>query len=303
MKNNGLLSSLYVEHLRSTLTLDDAAQGRMATLAQTWRARDAHDRDALWNSFLKQALSYLEFVPPGTPAAPGVYPLYEDWSFSKCISVLTLVPPGADIDDTAVGSFYPAKLLAQLYERKLRWGILTDGATWRLYATKSSRPYEDYVELPLHRALECSDEAEYGLFERFFHKNSFVAEEAGEIDATDRSAGITTCRLDSDREASEEVLEDAVKAPLLAQVDEVLQYICNGFIFDTQKPGEAYTEEERGEIFESGVKLIYRCLFSSMPKLAGSCRRIRTRSTSISATPSRRFARRPTSSGGPRATT
>ena len=44
-------------------------------------------------------------------------------------------------------------------------------------------------------------------------------------------------------------------------MDEVLQYICNGFIFDTQKSGEEYTEEERGEIFESAVKLIYRCLF------------------------------------------
>ena len=261
MKNNGLLNSLYVEQLKNSITPDDAAQGRMATLAQTWRTRTMHDRDGLWDSFLKQALSYLEFVPPGTPAAPGVYPLYEDWSFSKCISVLTLVPPGADIDDTAVGSFYPAKLLAQLYERKLRWGILTDGATWRLYATKSSRPYEDYVELPLQRALENSDEAEYGLFERFFHKDAFVAEETDVADGADRSAGITTCRLDNDREASEEVLEEAVKAPLLAQVDEVLQYICNGFIFDTRKPGEAYNEEERAEIFESGVKLIYRCLF------------------------------------------
>ena len=47
----------------------------------------------------------------------------------------------------------------------------------------------------------------------------------------------------------------------MAQVDEVLQYICNGFIHDTQKTGEEYTEEERGEIFESAVKLIYRCLF------------------------------------------
>jgi len=47
----------------------------------------------------------------------------------------------------------------------------------------------------------------------------------------------------------------------LAQVDEVLQYICNGFIFDTQKSGEEYTERERAEIFESAVKLIYRCLF------------------------------------------
>ncbi|MBW2000277.1 MAG: hypothetical protein JRJ29_20250, partial [Deltaproteobacteria bacterium] len=41
----------------------------------------------------------------------------------------------------------------------------------------------------------------------------------------------------------------------------MLQYICNGFIFDTKKSGEEYTDKERAEIFESAVKLIYRCLF------------------------------------------
>ncbi len=151
MKNNGLFSSLFIDELKNSVKLDDAAQGRMATLAQTWSTRNTQDTESLWESFLKQALSYLEFVPPGNPIAPGVYPLYEDYNFSKYISLLYLAPPGSDIDNTSVGSFYPAKLLAQLKERKLNWGILTDGASWRLYSTKSSRPYEDYVELPLAR--------------------------------------------------------------------------------------------------------------------------------------------------------
>jgi len=40
-----------------------------------------------------------------------------------------------------------------------------------------------------------------------------------------------------------------------------MQYLCNGFIFDTQKSGEEYNEDERKSIFESAVKLLYRCLF------------------------------------------
>jgi len=273
MKNNGLFSSIFIENLKERVALDDAAQGRMVTLAQTWHVRKTHDVESLWESFLKKALSYLEFVPSGRPDAPGVYQLYEDWGFTECVSVLYLAPPGSDIDDSTVGRFYPAKLIARLKERKLTWGILTDGSCWCLYSTKSSRPFEDYVELFLAETLEGSDEAEYGLFERFFHRDSFVADlpveataQAGEVEDTketgsDKSAGIYKCRLDHDREQSEKVLEERVKKPFLAQVDEVLQYICNGFIFDTQKSGEEYTEKERAEIFESAVKLIYRCLF------------------------------------------
>jgi hypothetical protein len=160
MKNDGMFSTLFIEDLKDDVRLDDAAQGRMATLAQTWSTRNTQDADSLWESFLKQALSYLEFVPPTNPDAPNVYPLYEDWGFSNCITVLYLVEPGSDIEDTAVGRFYPAKLIAQLRKRKLNWGILTDGARWRLYSTKSSRPYEDFVELPLADALENNDEAE-----------------------------------------------------------------------------------------------------------------------------------------------
>jgi hypothetical protein len=263
MRNSGLFSTMFIDEVKDEVSLDDSGLGRMATLTQTWGIRNDQDAETLWETFLKQAVSYLEFVPPNSEDAPGIYPLYEDWGFSQCITVLCLVEPGEDIDDTSVGRFYPAKLLAQLRKRKLNWGILTDGASWRLYSTKSSRPFEDYVELPLAPALEASDEAEYGLFERFFHKDSFVPEEPeeGEGEEKDEAAGVYKCKLDKDRERSEKVLDYWVKEPLLYQVDEVLQYVCNGFIHDTQKTGVEYTEEERAEIFESAVKLLYRCLF------------------------------------------
>ena len=128
MRNKGLFSSLFIYEIKGKVDLDDAARGRMATLAQTWRTSNNQDSGSLWESFLKQALGYLEFVPPGSPETPGVYPLYEDWNFKQCISVLYLAPPGADIDDVTVGRFYPAKLIAQLKRRNLNWGIVTDGS-------------------------------------------------------------------------------------------------------------------------------------------------------------------------------
>jgi len=275
MKNKGLFSTLFIEDVKGEVELDDLARGRMATLSQTWQSRDKQSSETLWNSFLKQAVSYLRVVPPAKPSTPGVYPLYEDFAFTNIVTVLYLAEPGTDLDDTSVGRFCPGKLVGELKRRSLNWGILTDGAQWRLYSLKTAKPYEDFVELNLAEALGQCDEDEYALFERFFHRDSFVKEtpheESEKSDEDDSKAqveqakkdacGVYKCRLDRDREASEKIIEKQVKDPLLAQVDEILQYLCNGFIADTERKGTEYSEEERRDIFESAVKLLYRCLF------------------------------------------
>ncbi len=263
MKNNGLFSSLFIEDLRNTIELDLAARGRMETLVKSCRANNLQDTNSNWEPFLNQALSYLEFATSEHSLGTNTYLLYEDWGFKKCISVLIFVPPGSDIDDASIGRFYPGKLLSQLKQYKLNWGILTNGSQWRLYSIKSSRPYEDYVEQSLAQTLDKSDETEYALFERFFHRDSFLATDVEDENAEHlkESVGISKCRLDLDREQSEQVLKVKVNTPFLGQVDEILQYICNGFIYEIKKSGDDYTEDNKTEIFQSAVKLIYRCLF------------------------------------------
>ena len=282
MKNKGLFSTLLIKNLRDEVELDDNGRGRQATLAQKWQSRDESSTEKLWDSFLKQAVSYLQFVPPPNSTAPNVYSLFEDFSYDHPVAVLYLLPPQAEMEDVTVGQFWPGKLVAELKNRNLHWGILTTGAVWRLYSLKTAKPYEDFVELDLASAVNDSNEKEYALFERFFHRDSFVKEEDAEAKTMnpgplETEGGAETddnrteecpdaanghkCRLDTDEERSEEILEELVKAPLLSQVDEVLQYICNGFIADTERNGAEYTEEERREIFESAVKLLYRALF------------------------------------------
>ena len=299
MRNAGLFSTLFLDEIQRGLACSDDAQGRLVTLSQSWQRRDAASTDTLWRSFIKTALGNLGFVVNDQPMARGLYPLYEDYGFANCIALLYVVPPGASLDDESVGRFWPAKLVAGLRNRKLTWGILTDGAKWRLYSTKSAKPFEDHVELNLATALEKADEPNYALFERFFHAESFTPRERDDYEtdkvarlkklglkarkqkqaaaessddessetpenapaASDRAAGIYLCRLDLDGEISEAILEARVKEPLLEQVDNVLRFICNGFIADTPRTGAAYTEDERREVFESSVKLLYRCLF------------------------------------------
>jgi hypothetical protein len=298
VKNAGLFSTLFLDEIQAALESSDDAQGRLVTLTQSWQRRDAANTNALWRSFIKTALGNLGFVVQDQPVARGLYALFEDFSFKNSIALLYAVEPDANLDDESVGRFWPAKLVTALREKRLNWGILTDGAKWRLYSTKSAKPYEDHVELDLSAAIDGSDETAYALFERFFHADSFVPREAADYDsekvaqlkglglkarkqkrqeaaadgedavegeqtagAAEREAGIYLCRLDLDGEVSEAILEAYVKEPLLAQVDNVLRYISNGFIADTPRAGAAYTEEERREVFESSVKLLYRCLF------------------------------------------
>ncbi|HLA28963.1 MAG TPA: hypothetical protein VJZ49_13840, partial [Syntrophales bacterium] len=265
MRNHGLFSTLFIDKIRSEVELDDAGRGRMATLGYTWHNCDKTDLASLWNTYIRQALSYLSFVPPAHSDDVNAYPLYEDYGFSNCVSVLYLTEPGTDLDDVSVGRFWPGRLIAQLRARKLNWAILTDGDKWRLYTNRTGKPFEEYVELNLAEALAQNDELDYSLFERFFHIASFTPDiEDKEDDDRDKDArvhGVYTCRLDRDMAASEKVLEEKVKSPLLQQIDEVLQYLCNGFIAETPRKGDEYTEAERREIFESAVKLLYRCLF------------------------------------------
>ena len=263
MINKGLFSKLYIDGLRQKQKLDDAAEGRMATLGQAWQNRHDGTLPEIWQSFLKQALGFLEFAAPPDIPESGLVNLFDDFDFANCICVVCVVDPLADIDDHGLGRFWPGKLIAALKEKKLHWGILTNGARWRLYSTSSSKPYEDYVELNLGATLKKHDQPEYALFERFFHADSFIPDipDGTEQDNLEKDAGVYSCRLDLKRTESEAILESKVKAPFLYQIDEVMQYLCNGFIFDTRKTGEEYTEEERRELFESAVKLLYRCLF------------------------------------------
>ncbi|HOD27575.1 MAG TPA: hypothetical protein PKH03_00055 [Syntrophales bacterium] len=264
MRNHGLFSTLFIDDIRTQAALDDAGRGRMATLRHTAHTADRNSGDTLWNTFIKQVLGYLSFVPPARTDTPGMYPLYEDYGFSNAVAVLCLAEPRSDLGDATVGRFLPGKLIAQLRQRKLNWGILTDGDRWRLYTTRTGKPFEEYVELPLSEALTGDDEKEYALFERCFHVDSFtpdLEDEAENQEGEARELGVYTCRLDRDMAASEKILEEKVKSPLLAQIDEVLQYLCNGFIAETPRKGDAYTDDERREIFASTVKLLYRCLF------------------------------------------
>src|SRR5262245_53397285 len=111
MKNQGLFSKIFIEEVRAEVDLEDNGRGRMGTLAQKWQSKEDSSTEKLWNTFLKQAVSYLQFVLPMGPSSPDVYLLKEDYSSVDPVAVLHFVASQADLDDVSVGRFWPGKLV------------------------------------------------------------------------------------------------------------------------------------------------------------------------------------------------
>ncbi|MBN1546047.1 MAG: hypothetical protein JW902_05235, partial [Syntrophaceae bacterium] len=78
MKNKGLFSTLFIDNIGKEIRFDDLARGRMGTLIHTWKTHTHGNLESLWETFMKQALGYLQFVPGVNSISHGVYPLFED---------------------------------------------------------------------------------------------------------------------------------------------------------------------------------------------------------------------------------
>jgi hypothetical protein len=160
MTNSGMFSTLFIDEMKAEVSIDEEGRSRLQTLTGAWKRREGETGDSLWKSFLKQAFSYLEFVPANSGETPLLYPLYEDFGFKDVVSVVGVVPESEELDSVEIGRFYPAKLIRSLEDKELDWGILTNGRLWRLYSRSSSRPFEDYVEHDLGWTKEKQEEAE-----------------------------------------------------------------------------------------------------------------------------------------------
>ncbi|MCX6877175.1 MAG: hypothetical protein NTW21_25705 [Verrucomicrobia bacterium] len=57
---------------------------------------------------------------PGPASGSRLHSLHEDYGFRNRIALLDLIEPGANLDDPSVGRFWPAKLVTELRERKLK---------------------------------------------------------------------------------------------------------------------------------------------------------------------------------------
>ncbi|MCF7805826.1 MAG: Eco57I restriction-modification methylase domain-containing protein [Candidatus Marinimicrobia bacterium] len=134
----------------------------------------------------------------------------------------------------------------------VEWGILTNGAVWRLYSTRARSRVDTYFEVNLQTILEEEDREAFKFFYHFFRAASFV--ESPETGDT----FIERVFTGSIQYGSE--LQNRLKELIF---DEIFLHLAEGFIEFQQKNGtkDINSPENLDDIYEGTLRLLYRLLF------------------------------------------
>ena len=128
--------------------------------------------------------------------------------------------------------------------------MLTNGIKWRIYDVKANSPYETFIEVDLTRLITDSldnYDNNHKAFMLFFEANTFF------IESNQAESIIEKYFKDSEKEIEkqEKIIKDKIEG--------ILTEICYGFKNSIGK--SEYSKEDRQQIFEDAIILLYRLLF------------------------------------------
>ncbi|MCK4284088.1 MAG: hypothetical protein KAX44_07200, partial [Candidatus Brocadiae bacterium] len=145
------------------------------------------------------------------------------------------------------------QIIDYLRDSGVRWGILTNGRTWRLYLTGTETSEILYYEANLGGILESGDSDEFKRFCLFFRAEAFAPDEQGR------------CFLDRLRQESQQYatqVEDSLKERVF---ESVVPAIAEGFLgYLREQKGIEVGPDDRGtldRIYGGTLLLLYRLFF------------------------------------------
>jgi len=245
--NQQLFSEAYLRELRAGKFPHDAIDVSLQIIRE-WR--EAYPDLEVGNhlrQYIGQCLSalHISYTPQ-----QNLYVLHTDETKTDQAGICLIVND-VDLGSTIKGCHHQVNLVKQLRSATLRWGMITNGKSWRLCYAAAAAPYEVFLELDLDRLLQENDLSEFLLFYLFFGQQAFTT--AQSKDTNGQKIG-----LDRYLEESETRIE-AIQRYLRSQVEPILQSLCLGFVQD--EAAGSYTRETLDEIFRNAIFLLYRILF------------------------------------------
>ena len=244
VKNRGVLfAQVYIDSILAKLK-DSDESAFFETLKEWFAKADMGSLINYVSSFVGPVLDVQGFVRG--ELSGNIISLFEDRNHTKPLSLCYVVDSAESLDQTVKGKNYAVSLIKELKLAGLRWGILTNGSSWRLYYTKEKALFETFFQIDIEKVVENKDKLETALFAQFFNSQSFFLDEKAK------------CHLDALRQESEEATRE-IEEHLQSKMEDILGKICMGFIKSEGK--QSYTEEEKRAVFNNSIYLLYRLLF------------------------------------------
>jgi len=183
--------------------------------------------------------------------------LYPIGAIDKPVSLCFSTLPEEDLNNTTMGRNWAEKIIRNLREQDMQWGLLTNGMQWRIYHLDEPLPYETFLEIDLEAILTEQAKEAYQIFHKFMKSENFVTEQDDQ------------CQFDRFKKESKDKV-DYIEKELqnaLKQREEggqgVLSDICMGYVEELSKAGNLDLDDEpiRGKIYHGAMLYMFRLLF------------------------------------------
>lgn len=165
----------------------------------------------------------------------------------KPVAVCHFIGKEESVASIKKGKYYAYNAIKAAKENGVNWAMLTNGYQWRLYNTRNSSPYENYLEVDIEESIKNNTHADdaFKVFNLFFNVHTYYS--------TDGELGIEKIKDLSDIKA------ETIESTLRGKAEEILKELCYGLKENMGK--ENYTEEEKKSIYNDAIILLYRMLF------------------------------------------
>jgi hypothetical protein len=212
--NNYLFSSQFLDFLKSQKIKEkDLFEGFVASL-KTYIEKLKKEKDISYIEGIVAQLQFASEQPIRMNNSSNYFCyLYEGFPLNKKVSCLYYVSPDIELDATKKGNYPAFELINLLKREQLEWGILTNGAIWRLYSTLTSLPYENYLEIDFN----IDDDLNYKVFWQLFSLALFLPDE-NEVTPLEKY-------IDESKKETK-LIEDHIHN----KIDEIFENICFGFL-------------------------------------------------------------------------
>ena len=165
----------------------------------------------------------------------------------EAVALVYLLDKDCVVGSTVKGKYYAVDAIRKAEERNVSWVVITNGLEWRLLNTAGVSPYEHSFSVSIEDELETGRADVAGhIYAFMFGADSF------------RANGDGVLAIDDFKDKSNES-EENVEAALRSKAESILTGLCYGLKDNMSR--QSFTEEEKKQIYEDAIILLYRLLF------------------------------------------